>query len=82
MTLTLPTPTIASRAACTLFVPRFAGAFERSGVCVVGGWVCLSAAHPQTADMIHQLGFKVETVDVSEFAKAEGCVTCMSLLLA
>ena len=24
----------------------------------------------------------VETVDVSEFAKAEGCVTCLSLLLA
>jgi len=55
---------------------------DAANLLLLGGRVCLSDAHPQTTDMILQLGFEVETVDVSEFAKAEGCVTCMSLLLA
>ena len=44
--------------------------------------VCLSAAHPRTADLVRGLGFDVQTIDLSEFAKAEGCVTCLSLLLS
>jgi dimethylargininase len=47
----------------------------------VGMRVCLPAAHPQTADLVRGLGFDVQTIDLSEFAKAEGCVTCLSLLL-
>lgn len=46
----------------------------------VGDTVCLAAANPQTADLLRQRGFEVRTVDLSEFAKAEGCVTCLSLL--
>jgi dimethylargininase len=46
----------------------------------VGACLCLAAAHPRTADLVSGLGFDVRTVDVSEFAKAEGAVTCMSLL--
>lgn len=53
-----------------------------ANVVLVGGHVCLAAAHSRTADRIRGLGFKVATVDVSEFAKAEGCVTCLSLLIA
>jgi dimethylargininase len=49
---------------------------------LVGGHVCLSAAHPRTADLVDRLGFPVRLIDLSEFAKAEGCVTCLSLLLA
>jgi dimethylargininase len=55
---------------------------DAANVALVGEHVCLPASHPRTAEMIRRLGFAVETVDVSEFAKADGCVTCMSLLLA
>jgi dimethylargininase len=48
----------------------------------VGGAVCLAAGHGRTADLLCRLGFDVRTVDLSEFAKAEGSVTCLSLLLA
>src|SRR5437588_641485 len=54
---------------------------DAANVALVGASVCLPAAHPRTAELISQLGFKVQTVDVSEFAKAEGCVTCLSILL-
>jgi dimethylargininase len=54
---------------------------DGANVAVVGSTVCLPAAHPRTADLIGRLGFAVRAVDLSEFAKAEGCVTCLSLLL-
>jgi dimethylargininase len=47
----------------------------------MGGRVCLAAAHAQTAAQLRERGYAVETVDVSEFAKAEGGITCMSILL-
>jgi dimethylargininase len=47
----------------------------------INGKVCLAAAHVQTADLLVRRGFTVRIVDLSEFAKAEGCVTCLSLLL-
>jgi dimethylargininase len=53
---------------------------DAANLLLIGSRVCMSADHPRTADMIRQLGFEVETVDVSEFAKAEGCVTCVSVL--
>ncbi len=53
-----------------------------ANVVLVGGRVCIAASYPRTADMIRGLGFDVVTVDLSEFAKAEGCVTCLSLLIA
>jgi dimethylargininase len=43
--------------------------------------ICLAAAHPQTAELIRSRGFHVQTVDLSEFAKAEAGVTCLSLLV-
>lgn len=43
--------------------------------------VILSAAFPRTADLIRSLGFPVRTVDLSEFALAEGAATCLSLLI-
>ena len=53
-----------------------------ANVVLVGDRVLISAAYPQTAELIRSRGFEVFPVDVSEFAKAEGCVTCMSLLLS
>ncbi|SRR5579884_364589 len=55
---------------------------DAANAALVGANVCLPAAHPQTAELVRQLGFAVRTVDLSEFAKAEGCVTCLSLLFA
>jgi len=40
----------------------------------------VSAAYPRTAELLEQAGFKVVPVDVSELAKAEAGVTCMSLI--
>jgi dimethylargininase len=48
----------------------------------IGRHVLLPAEHPQTADLLHRLGFEPHPVPLSEFAKAEGGVTCLSILLA
>jgi len=46
----------------------------------VGDWVCVSSAFPRTAALLRARGYDVRAVEVSEFAKAEGGMTCMSLL--
>jgi dimethylargininase len=43
--------------------------------------VLMSSAFPRTAERLRQRGIEVHTVDASELAKAEGGVTCCSLLL-
>ncbi len=55
---------------------------DAANVALVGDRVCMAAGHPRTAERVRELGFEVRTIDLSEFAKAEGCVTCLSLLLA
>jgi dimethylargininase len=47
----------------------------------VGQRVCVPAENVRTAELIRQRGFEVETVDLSEFAKADGGITCLSILL-
>jgi dimethylargininase len=47
---------------------------------LVGGTICLAAEHVQTAQLLRQGGFAVRTVRLSQFAKAEGGATCLSLL--
>lgn len=49
-------------------------------VLVIGRTVVSAAANPKTAALIGALGFDSRTVDLSEFAKAEGGVTCLSLV--
>jgi dimethylargininase len=46
----------------------------------VGDSVCVSTAFPRTAELLRTRGYDVREVEVSEFAKAEGGMTCMSLL--
>jgi dimethylargininase len=53
--------------------------FAANALCV-GQRVVMSAAHQRTAAAVRRMGHEVETVDISEFAKAEGGVTCLSLL--
>ena len=53
-----------------------------ANVALVGGIVCAAVAHERTVEMIRERGFVVHTTDLSEFAKAEGGVTCLSLLFS
>ncbi len=41
----------------------------------------LSADCPQTAALLRDRGYEVVTVDISEYIKLEGCVTCLSVRL-
>jgi dimethylargininase len=43
--------------------------------------IIFPAAFPRTAARIEQRGLRLVTVDASELAKAEGAVTCCSLLV-
>jgi dimethylargininase len=46
----------------------------------VGSSVLLQAGYPRTAERVTRSGFAVRTVDVGELAKAEGSLTCLSLM--
>jgi dimethylargininase len=57
---------------------------EEAGSHVVltgGGTVVMAASAPRSAEMLDDLGFDVVTVDIGEFEKREGCVTCLSVLI-
>jgi len=51
-------------------------------VLVIGGRIVVSDAFPETIVLLEREGFSVVPVAVSEFAKAEGGVTCLSLVFA
>lgn len=43
--------------------------------------VLMAASAPQTAQLLADRGLRVVSVDISEFEKMEGCVTCLSVRL-
>jgi dimethylargininase len=47
---------------------------------VIGEQIIASDAFPETISLLGSRGWEVIPVSVSEFAKAEGGVTCMSLV--
>ena len=49
---------------------------------VVNGIVHLSAQYPRTRELVERQGFTVRALEVSEFEKAEGAVTCLSLVFS
>ncbi|SEF70146.1 dimethylargininase [Nonomuraea solani] len=58
---------------------------EEAGAHVVplgGDRVLLAASAPATAAMLERRGFATIKVDISEYEKLEGCVTCLSVLIA
>ena len=58
-------------------VPEEAG----SHVVVLGtGALLMAASAPRSAELFDDWGFDVIAVDISEFEKMEGCVTCLSVL--
>jgi dimethylargininase len=67
------------------FFPRFLAVPEASGaqVALLGDQTLLLAADcPRSAELYAGLGYKPVTVEISEFQKLEGCVTCLSVLIA
>jgi dimethylargininase len=64
--------------------PRFLPVPEDSGAHVVllgGGKLLMAASAPKTAELLADLGHEPVLVDISEFEKLEGCVTCLSVRL-
>ncbi len=53
-----------------------------ANVLVVGDTVVCSASFPNTGRRLQKLGFGVEFVESDELAKAEGALTCCSLLFS
>lgn len=53
-----------------------------ANVLALGARVLVSAAAPATADRLARRGVDVHVVDVSEFHKGDGALTCLSLRLA
>ncbi len=61
---------------------RFLAMPEEAGAAVVvlsPDTVLMAASAPRSAALIADLGYRVVTVDISEFEKLEGCVTCLSV---
>lgn len=64
--------------------PRFISVPESSGAHVVligDNKLLMSDDCPQTAALFADLGYEPVLVDISEFIKLEGCVTCLSVRL-
>jgi dimethylargininase len=55
---------------------------EPSGAHVVllgGGRLLIAASCPQSTEIFRALGYDCVVVDISEYEKLEGCVTCLSV---
>jgi dimethylargininase len=62
---------------------RFLPMPEHGAAVVVldAGTVLMAASVPASTALVESLGYRVITVDISEFEKLEGCVTCLSVRL-
>jgi dimethylargininase len=64
--------------------PSFLPVPEEHGGHVVllgDGRLLMSASAPDTAELYRGMGYEVVTVDIGEYEKLEGCVTCLSVRL-
>ncbi|MFI1937394.1 dimethylargininase [Streptomyces purpureus] len=64
--------------------PRFLPVPEEAGSHVVllgGGKLLMAASAPRSAELFAGLGYEPVLVDIGEFEKLEGCVTCLSVRL-
>lgn len=54
---------------------------ERAADCLsVNGTVLVAKGHPKTMKLIEKEGFAVKELDISEFRKGDGALTCLSIL--
>ncbi len=68
----------------TSIFPTFLATPEESGAHVVllgDDRLLMAADCPESAEMYRALGYHTVTVDIGEFQKLEGCVTCLSVRL-
>jgi dimethylargininase len=66
------------------FFPHFMAMPEEAGAHVVDlgqGRLLMAASAPRSAALIAELGYTPVLVDISEYEKREGCVTCLSVRL-
>jgi dimethylargininase len=66
------------------FFPRFVPMAEESGAHVVvlgDDRLLLAADCPKSAEQLTDRGYELTIVDISEYQKLEGCVTCLSIRL-
>jgi dimethylargininase len=66
------------------FFPHFRAMPEEGGAHVVdlgAGRLLMAASAPRSAELVASLGYEPVVVDISEFEKLEGCVTCLSVRL-
>lgn len=64
--------------------PEFIAMPEEAGAHVVDlgdGKLLMSASAPESIERIRELGYQPVTVDIDEYEKLEGCVTCLSIRL-
>ena len=64
--------------------PSYLSVPEEPGAHVVlldGSTVLMSASAPRTQELLESRGLRVVAVDISEYQKLEGCVTCLSIRL-
>ena len=62
--------------------PRFVAAPEEAGAHVVrlgDGALLMATGAPRTAELLAGRGYRPVEVDIGEFEKLEGCVTCLSV---
>jgi dimethylargininase len=59
-------------------VPEEAGSHV---ILLGGGTVLIAASAPRSAELLEDWGFDVVAVEIGEFEKMEGCVTCLSVLV-
>ena len=62
--------------------PKYRAMPEEGGAHVIQvgpGHLVMAASAPKSAAQLLDLGYRVTTVDISEFEKLEGCVTCLSV---
>lgn len=51
-----------------------------ANVLKMGEIICMNEAFPKSIALVKSLGYKVDSVNISEFVKAEAGLTCMSVL--
>jgi dimethylargininase len=62
--------------------PHWVPVPEESGahvVCLAEDHLLMAADCPESVSMLEDRGYRVTTVDISEYQKLEGCVTCLSV---
>lgn len=62
------------------WVPVPEGEEPTADVFVLGAKAIIPAGYPKAATLLKELGFQVQPVELSEFAKADGGPTCLSVI--